>query len=223
MKPHLLIVEDDRDQAEIIARTLKNTGEYDVTVAHDGYTALDVLSENPGIDLVLLDLNLGDDTFDGLTVCSRIRQLPQPPIVIMLTARDQEPDIELGLIRGASRYITKPFSKRILLARVMATLRDRIPEHSEGKIESQREHLIRLHEILAKYFDIEELRTLCFRLGLDYDDLRGEGKQGKARELVVLLDRRGHIAQLVACGNQLRPDLLWDVNKAATPPPTSSP
>lgn len=86
----------------------------------------------------------------------------------------------------------------------------------------QQEHLIRLHEILAKRFDAEELRTLCFELGIDYDDLKGEGKRGKARELVALLERRGRIAELVAIGKQLRPDAAWEVDDTATPPPTSS-
>jgi hypothetical protein len=87
----------------------------------------------------------------------------------------------------------------------------------------QQEHLIRLHEILVKCFDAEELRTLCFELGLDYDDLRGEGKSGKARELVALLDRRGRIAELVAIGKDLRPDAAWEVDDATIPPPTSIP
>jgi hypothetical protein len=83
--------------------------------------------------------------------------------------------------------------------------------------------LIRLHEILAKRFDVEELRTLCFHLGVDYDDLKGEGKTGKARELVAFLERHRRIGELVAIGKQLRPDADWDVDDAAIPLPTSSP
>jgi len=76
---------------------------------------------------------------------------------------------------------------------------------------SQHEHLIRLYQILADYFNVEELRTLCFNLKIDYDDLIGEGKQGKARELVTFLDRRSRIAELVAKGKEQRPEIAWDV------------
>jgi len=81
---------------------------------------------------------------------------------------------------------------------------------------------MRLHEILAKRFDAEELRTLCFDLELDYDDLKGEGKPGKVRELIAFLERRGRIAELVVTGKRLRPDAAWDADDAALPPPTAS-
>jgi hypothetical protein len=85
----------------------------------------------------------------------------------------------------------------------------------------QREHLVRLYEVLAKHFDVGELQTLCFQLGLDYDDLGGAGKSGKARELVAFLERRGRIVELLAIGKQLRPDVAWEVDDAAIPPPKS--
>ena len=70
----------------------------------------------------------------------------------------------------------------------------------------EREHLIKLHRILADRFSKGELRTLCFTLGVDYDDLPGEGKSDKARELIVYLEHRGRIPELVETGEQLRPD-----------------
>lgn len=66
-----------------------------------------------------------------------------------------------------------------------------------------------LYKILVGRFDDEELRTLCFALGLDYDNLRGDGKSGKARELITYLERRNEIPQLVEIGEQLRSDISW--------------
>lgn len=68
---------------------------------------------------------------------------------------------------------------------------------------------LELLEILAERFDQEELRTLCFYLGIDYDAVKGEGKEGKARELIAYLDRRNKIPSLIEVGQQLRPDIPW--------------
>ena len=64
-------------------------------------------------------------------------------------------------------------------------------------------------KVLADRFDDDELRTLCFALGIDYDSLRGDGKSGKARELIAYLERRNQIPQIVIIGKQLRPDISW--------------
>ena len=66
-----------------------------------------------------------------------------------------------------------------------------------------------LHELIDHCFDVEELRTFCFGLGLDYDNLRGEGKTAKARELILFLNRRGHIAELEGYVRERRPDASW--------------
>jgi len=71
------------------------------------------------------------------------------------------------------------------------------------------ESLTQLRQILVTRFDAGELRTLCFDLGIDYDDLPGEGKANKARELVAYLNRRGRISELLKVGEQLRPDVSW--------------
>jgi hypothetical protein len=68
----------------------------------------------------------------------------------------------------------------------------------------------RLHRLLTRYFDREELRTLCFNLGVDYDDLEGEGKTNKARELVAYLERHGRLLELVTLGKKLRPHVDWE-------------
>lgn len=114
----VLVVDDDRVLADVIAFTLKREG-LEAIKAHDGQTALDRWeSEEP--DIIILDLNL--PRLDGYSVCKRIREKANTPI-IMLTVRDEEDDIVNGLNLGADDYITKPFSPRQLVARVQAVLR----------------------------------------------------------------------------------------------------
>lgn len=81
----------------------------------------------------------------------------------------------------------------------------------------EREHLIKLHRTLSNRFREGDLRTLCFTLGVDYDDLPGEGKSDKARELIVYLEHRDRIPELVETGKQLRPDISWDDVLQVTP------
>lgn len=71
------------------------------------------------------------------------------------------------------------------------------------------DYLIKLRRLVASHFDLEELRTLCFDLGINYDDLRGEGNANKARELVAYFERRGRIPELVAKCAQQRPGDFW--------------
>jgi Effector-associated domain 7 len=63
--------------------------------------------------------------------------------------------------------------------------------------------------MLDKHFNMEELRTLCFDLDVDFDNLRGEGKTGKARELVVFLDSHDRIHEIVEIGSKLWPGVPW--------------
>ncbi len=66
-----------------------------------------------------------------------------------------------------------------------------------------------LRQALVRDFGIEELRTLCYDLGVDYDDLPGEGKEAKARELVASLERRGETDSLIAACSWRRPNSFW--------------
>jgi phosphate regulon transcriptional regulator PhoB len=117
----ILVVEDEDDIQELIRYNLEKEG-YKVHCAATGERALkDVRSRKP--DLVLLDLMLPG--IDGLTVCREIRSLSDVrriPI-IMLTAKGEESDVVAGLEVGADDYVTKPFSPRVLIARVRALLR----------------------------------------------------------------------------------------------------
>jgi two-component system response regulator RegX3 len=114
----ILIVEDEAALAEPLAYLLTREG-YETTVAPDGVEALAAF-DRAGADLVLLDLMLPG--LPGTEVCRELRQRSAVPI-IMLTAKDSEVDIVVGLELGADDYVTKPYSTRELLARIRAVLR----------------------------------------------------------------------------------------------------
>ena len=114
----VLVVEDERTIAESVAVRLRAEG-FAVDLAHDGPGAV-AASRAVRPDLVVLDVMLPG--FDGLEVCRRI-QAERPVPVLMLTARDDETDLLVGLAVGADDYLTKPFSLRELAARVHALLR----------------------------------------------------------------------------------------------------
>ena len=120
-KEHILIVEDEEDILELIRYNLAKEG-YQPTCVASGEAALEKAAVHPP-DLVLLDLMLPG--IDGLDVCRSLRadvntrNLP----IIMLTAKAEESDIITGLELGADDYITKPFSPRVLIARIRAILR----------------------------------------------------------------------------------------------------
>jgi DNA-binding response OmpR family regulator len=114
----VLVVEDERTIAESVAARLRAEG-FAVHLAGDGPTAVAVARTHRP-DLVVLDIMLPG--FDGLEVCRRI-QADRPVPVLMLTARDDETDLLVGLAVGADDYLTKPFSMRELSARVHALLR----------------------------------------------------------------------------------------------------
>ncbi|RKR89388.1 DNA-binding response OmpR family regulator [Micromonospora pisi] len=114
----VLVVEDERTIAESVAARLRAEG-FAVDIAGDGPTAVESVRLKPP-DLVVLDVMLPG--FDGLEVCRRI-QADRPVPVLMLTARDDETDLLVGLAVGADDYLTKPFSLRELAARVHALLR----------------------------------------------------------------------------------------------------
>jgi DNA-binding response OmpR family regulator len=114
----VLVVEDERIINESVAARLRAEG-FVVDQAYDGPGAVErFASVSP--DVVVLDVMLPG--FDGLEVCRRI-QATRPAPVLMLTARDDEADVLIGLAVGADDYLTKPFRMRELVARVRALLR----------------------------------------------------------------------------------------------------
>jgi two-component system phosphate regulon response regulator PhoB len=132
MPSHLLIVEDERDLARVVAWNLKQAG-FDVVTAGDGETALRAVREEP-FDLILLDLMLPD--MPGTEVCRRLKQNPATAKipVVMLTAKGEEVDRVVGFELGADDYVVKPFSVRELVLRVQAILKRSAPLSEEERI-----------------------------------------------------------------------------------------
>ena len=128
----ILVVEDEKSLSEPLAYLLRREG-YDVSVVDNGPAAIDALDQSPP-DLMLLDLMLPG--LSGTEVCREVRTRSSLPI-IMLTAKDSEVDIVVGLELGADDYVTKPYSSRELLARIRAVLRRRAsdPDPGDGVVE----------------------------------------------------------------------------------------
>ena len=120
----ILIVEDDRRLAELTQEYLQSSGGFEVSIESDGACAAErIIEERP--DLVVLDLMLPG--VDGLSICRRVRDCYDGPI-LMLTARADDLDQVLGLETGADDYVCKPVRPRLLLARIRALLRRQPPE-----------------------------------------------------------------------------------------------
>jgi len=158
-KERILVVDDEEDILELVKFNLSREG-YDVLVAASGEKAIDITRKQLP-HLIVLDLMLPG--IDGLEVTRLLKNSPetrQIPIV-MLTAKGEEPDVVAGLELGADDYVTKPFSPRILLARVRAVLRrkqDVAPEASDViKI-----HNLTIHPGRREVLVDEENVTLTF-------------------------------------------------------------
>jgi DNA-binding response OmpR family regulator len=122
----ILVVDDDEDIRKLVVQLLERAG-HRVAQASDGRAGLRALHASPP-DLVLLDVSMPD--LDGWQTLERIRDLSDVP-VIMLTARGQELERVRGLQSGADDYVTKPFGRQELLARVQALLRRSSASRSE--------------------------------------------------------------------------------------------
>jgi DNA-binding response OmpR family regulator len=124
----VLVVEDEPAIADAVVRRLRSEG-FEARSVGDGKQAVE-LCRTTKPDLVVLDLMLPG--LDGLEVCRRIQADRRVPVV-MLTARDDETDLVIGLSVGADDYVTKPFSPRELVARIRAVLR-RVDYAAEGVV-----------------------------------------------------------------------------------------
>ncbi|MCP3144818.1 response regulator [Pyxidicoccus xibeiensis] len=123
--PHVLIVDDEQDLAELIDFNLRGAG-FTTRVAHAGESALSFAREQRP-DLVLLDLMLPD--MSGMDVCRQLRaaSLTRDVLIVMLTAKGEEGDRIHGFEAGADDYVVKPFSVRELVLRLKAILRRSSP------------------------------------------------------------------------------------------------
>lgn len=132
-KKTILVVDDEKPIIDILVYNLNKEG-YNTLEATDGEMGCNIaLEERP--DLILLDVML--PKMDGLTVCKKIKQSYNVPI-LMISARDEEIDKIVGLELGADDYITKPFSVRELMARVKANLR-KVEDEKEQKNKTESE------------------------------------------------------------------------------------
>ena len=138
----ILIVEDEKKISEVVSAYLKKEG-YETELASDGLRAIELFNEhrkiNTPYDLIILDLML--PRLSGEEVCKQIRLSSNVPI-IMLTAKGSEADVIAGLDAGADDYVIKPFSTRVLVARVRAHLRG-----SSGHETSENSAVIRIGDL----------------------------------------------------------------------------
>lgn len=118
-KPKILVVDDESRMRKLVKDFLVRN-DYEVLEAENGEQAVDIFFESKGISLIILDVMM--PKMDGWEVCKEIRQHSDVPI-IMLTAKGDEKDELLGFELGVDEYISKPFSPKILVARVEAVLR----------------------------------------------------------------------------------------------------
>jgi DNA-binding response OmpR family regulator len=169
--PTIAVIEDESIIAAAVAARLRREG-FKVEVAPDGPSGVE-LCERFKPDLVVLDVMLPG--FDGLEVCRRI-QRERPVPVLMLTARDSETDMLVGLGIGADDYMTKPFSPRELVARVRALLRrvrkfpnppDNALKVGDLEVDPERRQVRRDQEVIhLTPIEFELLYTLALRPGV---------------------------------------------------------
>lgn len=124
----ILVVDDESRMRKLVKDFLVRSG-YQVLEAADGEEAVDVFFSTKGIDLLILDVMM--PKMDGWEVVKEIRKISSVPI-IMLTAKDQEQDELLGFELGVDEYVSKPFSPKILVARVEAILRRTVQSEGES-------------------------------------------------------------------------------------------
>lgn len=180
----VLVIDDDTSIAQVISLCFEmRWPETTVLSAVDGKQGLALVKqENP--DVVILDIGLPE--MNGFEVCYRIRRFSDVP-VIMLTVRDSDTDVSVGLEVGADDYVIKPFSYIQLLSRVQAVLR-----RSSGKPAATAEYLFSTGNLVID-FDSREVRVNDMLVGLtpiEYDLLSLLGRNvGKVMKYQTLLTR----------------------------------
>ncbi len=158
-----VLVVDDESRMRKLIKDFLAVNNFKVIEAADGEEALNIFYEQKNIDLIILDVMM--PKLDGWTVCKQIRKISDIPI-IMLTAKSEEMDELLGFQLGVDEYISKPFSPKILVARVEALIKRTQPKTSQlvvrGDIEFDRiGHTLKLN---GKYIDLsyKEFELLAY-------------------------------------------------------------
>ncbi len=201
-KETILIVDDEQDILELIKYNLKNEG-YSILTAQAGEQAIKIAKQSLP-DLVVLDLMLpGIDGFEVTRYLRNAEQTRDLPIV-MLTAKGEESDIITGLELGANDYISKPFSPKVLVARIRAILRRRRNESKQARegikqegdlIIDRKRHVVTL-EGSAVDLTLSEFELLCFLAdkkgwvftrGQIVDAIRGENYAVTERSIDVVI------------------------------------
>ena len=173
IQPSVLVVEDEEDIRELLSYNLLKEG-YQVAGVASGEDALTTVESKPP-DVILLDLLLPG--MDGLSVCRKLKASPatQSIPILMLTAKGEEGDIVAGLNLGADDYITKPFSPKVLLARLRAVMRRKTAGDAAATSDGEEPETIQIrdlgihpgrHEVLVRGTRVEltatEFRLLYF-------------------------------------------------------------
>jgi DNA-binding response OmpR family regulator len=150
----ILIAEDDMISRHLLETTLIRWG-YEVVVTCDGTAAWEVLHSTDAPPLAILDWMMPG--LDGVEVCRRVRRaaMPMPPYLILLTAKGRREDIITGLRSGAHDYVTKPFSREELRARVQVGMRIVELQHSLA------DRVKALEEALARVKQLQGLLPIC--------------------------------------------------------------
>ena len=182
-KKKILIVEDEKNIAQVLAFNLMQAG-YDYEIASDGEEGLrKALKGN--FDLILLDIML--PKMDGFTVCRGIRMRMDTPI-IMVTAKEEDVDKILGLDLGADDYVTKPFSINVLLARIKANLRRSANEVVTG--DSKSDTVLKSRDLVIdnEKYQVTKAGVMIALSKIEYDLLSflaaNQGKPFKREELL---------------------------------------
>jgi len=219
----VLIIEDDNKWQAVLRETLEDE-DYDVTLISSYQEGRRTL-ERRSFDLVILDLNLDEKspTLDGERLLRRIsRQYADTPCIIVSGQGD------VHIVRNAfKQYHVVDFiaKDQFDISTFIQVVEDALgrkqaddtapPQQTDSAVQekraTERQYQSRLLQILINRFDGNELRMLCFHLGIDYEDsLSGKSKEDKALNLIKHLERRNRIRELVQAGKRLRPDIAWD-------------
>lgn len=169
MNHRILVVDDESRMRKLVRDFLQKKG-YDVIEAENGEQAVDIFCSDNMISLIILDVMM--PKMDGWQVCREIRRLSKVPIV-MLTAKSDEKDELLGFELGVDEYISKPFSPKILTARVDAILRRTVSEEKQiltvGEIELDKTaHIVKVgqKEIELSFKEFELLAYFMENKGI---------------------------------------------------------
>jgi two-component system phosphate regulon response regulator PhoB len=172
----LLVVEDDDTIRDTVSEAMELEG-FTVTAATNGQSAWELLRRER-FDLVVMDLMLPG--MNGLDLCRQLRQEPNTPLILVVSARDTETDRVLGLEVGADDYLIKPFGMRELVARCRALLRR---NRSQEQAQAEQRHQVLRHA------DLELFSGEC-RVTRGEQDLKLSPKEYKLLELFLQQPKR---------------------------------